>query len=246
MKISNYLFSTILVACFLLFHFPSLAGVVLNGNRVIFWGGDSEKSLQFSTKDAFPYFVEVWVDDKLETSGLVATDAPFVVTPQVFRLAPNGRQPVKLIFSHSKELPQDRESLFYLNFLQAPAVKQNTRQKNNIFYRVTSKVKLFYRPEKLSAKAHSLGQKLQVSLDRAGASPALKINNPTPYYMTITDVISVQEKGFFSPQQVLMIAPFSSDLVTLTAAQADQLRMGSFNLMYINDYGRTVAAEFSL
>jgi len=90
----------------------SLASVVMTGTRVIYPGGAKERSIQFSNQDDAPSVVQVWIDSGNPDSTPETADAPFVVTPPVFRIEPKSGQTARLIFT-GKDLPQDRESVFF-------------------------------------------------------------------------------------------------------------------------------------
>ncbi|MCC3263204.1 fimbria/pilus periplasmic chaperone, partial [Paenibacillus polymyxa] len=86
-----------------------------------------------------------WLDINNPQSTPENADAPFVASPQIFRMAPHSGQMVRLSFV-GQPLARDRESLFYLNFLQVPAVRQTDSDKNKLLLVVTNRLKVFYRP----------------------------------------------------------------------------------------------------
>ena len=94
---------------------------------------------------------------------------------------PHSGQMVRLSFV-GQPLPRDRESLFYLNFLQVPAVRQTNSDKNKLLLVVTNRLKVFYRPAGLAGDANHVIDRL--SLRQAGN--ALRVDNPTGYYANVS------------------------------------------------------------
>ena len=74
---------------------------------------------------------------------------------------PHSGQMVRLSFV-GQPLPRDRESLFYLNFLQVPAVRQTDSDKNKLLLVVTNRLKVFYRPAGLAGDANHVIDRLSL------------------------------------------------------------------------------------
>ena len=91
---------------------PAAAGVMAASTRVVYPAGEREKSLMLVNTNNYPVIVQSWVDDG--TGNPDTANAPFVVIPSVFRLAPKAVQGIRLLFSQTP-LPKDRESVFWLN-----------------------------------------------------------------------------------------------------------------------------------
>ncbi len=90
------------------------ASVVVTGTRVIYPGEAREKTVQLSNRDAFPNVVQAWVDIDAPDAPPDQADAPFLVNPAVFRMAPDSGQTLRIVYT-GQGLPGDRESLFHLN-----------------------------------------------------------------------------------------------------------------------------------
>ena len=143
------------------------ASVVMTGTRVIYPATAKEKTLQLTNTDAHPNLVQVWLDKGNPKSTVESADAPFVVNPQIFRMEPHAGQMVRLIYT-GEGLPQDRESVFWLNVLEVPssspdkadaAASNNSAGKLQVAFR--SQLKLFYRPAKLKGVAADAAQQLK-------------------------------------------------------------------------------------
>lgn len=206
------------------------ASVTLLGNRVIYPAQTREKTLQFSNDDATPALIQIWLDINNPKSTPETADAPFIASPQIFRMEPHSGQMVRLVFSGQKKLPTDRESLFYLNFLQVPAVKQTDSDKNKLMLLLTNRLKVFYRPEGLAGEANHVVDQLTIQR----ASKALRVNNPTPYYANISYAAVEMGSKHTRIPQAEMIAPFSEATWPLAQFPAGEVKI---TLRVVNDYG---------
>lgn len=99
-------------------------------------------------------------------------------------------------------LPADRESLFILNVAALPAQEQNSQLKNEnqLQVAVRNRMKIFYRPAKLSGNALEAYQQLRWSRN----NEVVTIFNPTPWYVTLYN-LSIDGKSINGG----MVAPFT-------------------------------------
>lgn len=68
--------------------------------------------------------------------------APFIVTPPINRVDPGKGQTLQISFT-GKQLPSDKESVFWLNVLEVPA--RNSAKKDDNFLQIAfrTRIKLF-------------------------------------------------------------------------------------------------------
>lgn len=206
----------------------AFASVTMLGNRVIYPAEAREKTLQFTNDDAAPALIQIWLDVDNAKSTPETADAPFVASPQIFRMNAHSGQMVRLVYS-GKGLPSDRESLFHLNFLQVPAVKQRDADKNKLMLLVSNRLKVFYRPEGLAGEANQVGKQLRIQRN----GNLLQVNNPTPYYASISYAKSGNKSLHIEPAD--MIAPFSQ--VSWPIGSAFPKGKLKLVLGVMNDYG---------
>jgi len=88
------------------------AAITMAGTRVIYDARSQGVTLTFNNPDSGPSVMQLWVDTGNEQSTPETADAPFVVTPPIFRIEPGAGQTVHLLFT-GKGMPQDRESVFF-------------------------------------------------------------------------------------------------------------------------------------
>lgn len=224
------------VSSLVLLSATSVAGIAIDSTRIIFQATDDTtgKSVGITSFSGSltPYLIKAQI---LKTpTGNEQADAPFLVTPSLFRLEPGSTNQVRIMKKNST-LPQDRESVFYLRAIATPAGEKNdTQQENNIggTVQVSSGniIKLFYRPAGLKMQPEQAMQSLQFS----AAGNGLKITNPSPYHITLN---SLTVGGHKVPMSIkagnTMIAPMSSNIYPGAPHQ------GSAEWKAINDYGGT-------
>lgn len=212
----------------------SYSGVVVNGTRIIFENGQQEKAVQLNNKDRHPNLVQIWSDKNQPDSSPENADGPFMTNPQIFKMNPQQGQIVRLRFiGQSSELPQDRESLFYLNINEIPALKASDLEANRLVVSFTNRLKILYRPKGLQGHATDAFEQVNYQIQNG----QIRLNNPTNYYAHIAEIKMTQNGRIVQQDKSLMIAPndqliWSAKPVANTATE--------INAVFINDYGARV------
>jgi fimbrial chaperone protein len=218
--------------------FLANSSVVMTNNRVIFHAENKDKTLQFNNKGSTAYLVQVWVDQGNDKSTPDIADAPFIVTPQIFRINPNVGQTARLLYTGDNQQPRDRESIFYLNFHQIPALNQSTADQNKLVMTLHSRLKVFYRPKTILGNVEEMPKKWTFVLQNNAKDSTITVNNPTGYYANLTTAtLRTKQKSYhIAPNSVDMIAPYSS--ASWPIAEKVKLDQNSIlNVTYVNDYG---------
>lgn len=206
--------------------FAANAGIVISGTRVIYPSQQKSVGVQVRNVHDIPALVQVWLEDANgETDNL-----PFTLTPPVSRV--DGKMSQTIRIRHVGDtLPKDRESLFYFNLLDIPPKAAGSDTQSQIQLSVRSKLKFFYRPEKLPYPVTEAYDKVSFHL----AGQTLTVKNPTPYYITYSHIgLLHDKKELVEIDTADMIAPFSEQNYTIKKAvpQANQVEW-----FVINDYG---------
>ncbi|HHA1214391.1 molecular chaperone [Enterobacter kobei] len=193
------------------------AGVVIGGTRVIYDGNKKEATLSVNNPDNTPYLIQSWI----ETLNGGAEKAPFVITPPLYRLD-HGQQNVERIIM-AGALPQDKESLYWLNIKSIPSAP---RKDNTLQIAIKTRIKLIYRPAALKGTApEEVADKLTWSV----AGNQLQVTNPTNYVMNFNEV-TVNGKKL---DDVTFVLPGSSARFNLPQG----VHGGAMTFTIINDYG---------
>ncbi|MEG5733469.1 molecular chaperone [Enterobacter bugandensis] len=169
----GYLLSTLLLVAT-----ASHAGVIINGTRLIYQGEKKESSLGLSNPDATDYLVQSWVD----SGGKNLAKAPFLITPPLFRLDAHEDNVLRVVRTGGN-LPEDRESLYWLNIKAIPSSK-HVEGVNTLQIAINTRIKLLYRPSAVKGRPEDVADKLEWR--REGND--LVVNNPTPFYMNFQTV----------------------------------------------------------
>lgn len=212
----------------------AMASVVMTGNRIIYPADSREQSVQLTNKDSHPNVVQVWLDSGDEKSTPETGKAPFIVTPPFFRMEANAGQTLRLKYTGTG-LPKDRESVFYLNFLQIPPVDKSVKN-NKMMVMLRNRIKIFYRPPTIVGRADQVASALTFTFRQQGKDVVVTGKNPTGFYVTVA-AAELTGGGKKVVMKSNMIPPMSqADWVVKNATAPSQNgALMSFSL--VNDYG---------
>jgi chaperone protein EcpD len=208
------------------------AALTISTTRIVYDGGQRSASVVIANPGKQTFAAQAWVNTQSDDT---VTPVPFLTTPNLFRLAPNGEQTVKV--SHlPNDLPQDRESLFFFNLQEIPQASGEARNALNIAIR--TRIKLFYRPVAVEGNPERRLKDLQVTARLHDGRREVVIKNPTPYFYTVNRLEIVSGNARHPLPQADMLAPLDERSYPLPAALAgtDDLHV---IVTTINDYGGT-------
>lgn len=193
------------------------AGVIIGGTRVIFEGAKKEATINITNPDNTPYLIQSWIDMQDGVSG----NAPFIITPPLYRLDGGQKNLERIVMTGS--LPQEQESLFWLNIKAIPSA---SKQMNALQIAVKTRIKLIYRPEGLRASTPE-EQATKLTWQRFGN--AIQVNNPTPYVINFNEITL----GGRKLDDVTYVLPGTSARFVLPEGVSGH----SLTFKVINDYG---------
>lgn len=178
------------------------SNVYLLQSRVLAWPNTTEETASIEQDVKYKLEIAQGVDEIPETLS------PFIVLPPLVRIESQDQMTlrIQLIDNH---LATDRESIFMLALKAIPS--QSSEKENSdgsgtqIILALQNNLKLFYRPESLpKMEIDARAKQLQFSLQ----TEVITIKNPTPYYITLSDV-NIDDKPV-SLAKGNMLAPFST------------------------------------
>ncbi|MBS0863187.1 fimbrial biogenesis chaperone [Enterobacter mori] len=193
------------------------AGVIIGGTRVIFEGAKKEATINITNPDNTPYLIQSWIDMQDGVSG----KTPFIITPPLYRLDGGQKNLERIVMTGS--LPQEQESLFWLNIKAIPSASQ---QMNALQIAVKTRIKLIYRPEGLRA---STPEEQATKLTWQQSGNAIQVNNPTPYVINFNEITL----GGRKLDDVTYVLPGASARFLLPEGVSGH----SLTFKVINDYG---------
>ncbi|WP_445145579.1 fimbrial biogenesis chaperone [Dyella sp. Tek66A03] len=213
------------------------ASVVVGGTRVVFPAQDNEVTVRLTNQADRPALIEAWIDDGDMQSTPDKVNAPFLVTPPLFRMEANKDQSLRIIGTPS-QLPRDRESLFWLNVLEVPPKPTGPEMqgKNTLQFAIRSRLKLFYRPANLSGDPGKAPEQVTWKAVADGQGYALEVHNPTPYYITFSKV-SLSVGGTEYTAEPGMVDPMGNQRLSLKGLTHAPSAGTAIAFDVINDYG---------
>lgn len=207
---------TLLLNIFMAFHVN--AAFTLSGTRFIYDEGKKNISVEISNANKETFGGQIWIDNTSQP----ATDVFFTPAPSFFKVAGGEKQIIRLL-NINPALPQDRESLFWLNVQEIPPAPKDGD--NVLAIALNTQVKLIYRPKSLKDGRDKAEQKIQVI--------GSKLKNPTPYYFAVTAVTVNGQKIKLSSEldkKLSQMSPF-------TEVNIDRPLVGKVVIEAIDDYG---------
>ncbi|MFZ3618627.1 molecular chaperone [Leclercia barmai] len=199
------------------------AGIVIGGTRLVFDGSKKEASINVNNPDNSPYLIQSWI----EAAGDSTQKPPFIITPPLYRLD-KGQQNVERVVL-TGALPQDRESLFWLNIKSIPSA---TTVENSLQIAVKTRIKLIYRPAGLKRSTPE-EQADKLTWRRSGNK--IEVTNPTDYVMNFNEITVGGKKV----PEATWILPHSQTAISLPA----QITSGAVVFKLISDFGGTGEAH---
>lgn len=237
--IQKLTFSICLVAAIVIT--PAQASVIVNGTRVIYDGKEREVSVRLTNTGTQPVLVQSWIDNGEQNAKPDRITTPFTLTPPINRINAGKSQTLRISFTGTPVLPQDKESVYWLNVLEIPSSHKNNKDsKLQIAYR--TRIKLFYRPDTLSdrSKVTEAAEKLKWSV----SGDKLTATNNSPYFISLVSVkFKNQEKS--GSVEGEMVPPLGNYDFKLPKS----LRPGTGTTLiyeYVNDWGALKKVEYTL
>ncbi|EBH1886803.1 molecular chaperone [Salmonella enterica] len=232
LKKNNNLF--IFALAFSLFSENAICAVALDRTRVIYDGDMKSISLNITNHNKqLPYLAQAWIENE---EGEKISE-PLAVLPPIQRIEPGKASQIRVQrLPQAATLPQDRESVFYFNLREIPP---KSNKPNTLQIALQTRVKLFYRPANITPQRGALPW--QESLKLAKINSGYRIENPTPYYVTIVKLSAIGDDKNKKGPDPFMVAPFEKKDIDLSNADSSNTPI----LTYINDFGGRPELKYS-
>jgi len=187
----------------------AMAVVNVDRTRLVFNAGESSQTLNLKNGAESPSVVQIWSDDGDLMQSPELSTAPIFAMPPMMKLAPDEQRAIRLVLTSRQSLTEDRESLYWLNIYQIPALsRQTSGAEQKILLPLRLRLKVFIRPGALGAPQPEDVQKLRF----VAHEHQLTVENPTAWYMSLRLNIANKVKV-----EDVMVAPFGS--ITLPLKQ---------------------------
>ncbi|GGM90389.1 chaperone CupA2 [Shewanella xiamenensis] len=216
----------------------------MTNTRVIYPSDAKERSVQLRNNDSFPNVVQVWTDINNSESTPENADGPFLALPAIFRIEPNRGQLFRLIYS-GDNLPKDRESLFYLNFLQIPPISKDNAGENQMLVMLKNRVKIFYRPVEIRSNPENIGKEISFNVKNMNGGIEVDVNNKSPFYASFVDVKLISGNQELKIP-VDMVEPKGNKLIKVYNQQFVSIHPMKVKFTIVNDFGGFIKYEYEI
>lgn len=195
------------------------AGVIIGGTRVIYSSDKPDATITIKNNEAStPYLIQSWIDPF--RADIASGKPPFTVIPPVSRLDA-GQEKVLRIMKIQGALPDDRESVFWLNIKNIPPT---SGKPNALEIAIKTRIKLFWRPANLNITPERAAAKVKWRIQ----SRKLVVENSTPLHI---NVMNVTVDGKDVPLNI--VRPFETLLLSLPEGVSGHALVWR----YVNDFG---------
>jgi len=252
MKLKRHIRKTAIALLLATSAVSSWASVIIHGTRIIFPSNEKEVTVRLSNEGQSPGLVQIWMDAGDISAKPDETKVPFILTPPLFRIEPGKGQTLRMIYTR-EPLPQDKETVFYLNLLEVPPRPVELEEENVNFMQMAfrTRIKVFYRPQVLnSQEAYYKGpSQFTWNVVRDDSGYALEVRNPTPYYFSLINagLVSPVEGGHsIMNEEGGMVAPGGTQKFPLKDLKSMPAVGQKVKFEFLNDYGSAASAEGAL
>jgi len=219
-------FSNLIVLSGVLLSSSVWAVVNVDKTRIVFNQADLTQSINVVNSGNNETFLQLWTDDGNVTLSPDASITPVIVLPPVVKMVPGEMRSLRLMLTSRDALHAGKESLFWLNIYQIPALKKELNAaERRVVLPLRIRLKILIRPAGLQAPKATDPEKLRFAV----TGDKITITNPTPWFMSM----NVKPQGQAAIKN-LMIAPHAD----LQAESQATLSPGTvLNYTVINDQG---------
>ncbi|MDE1180339.1 fimbria/pilus periplasmic chaperone [Paraburkholderia sp.] len=222
------------------------ASVTIGATRVVYPLDQREVTIKLNNDSREPSLVQVWMDEGNADAKPGEVKVPFVITPPIFRMEAQKSQTLRVIYS-GEAVPQDRESVYWLNVLDIPPKAAAKAEVNTLQMAFRTRIKVFVRPAKLPGKPEEAPSRLSWKIVPSpdGNGHALSVTNPTAYHVSFSEVDVVGSANTFRNEKGGMVAPHATEIIpvaTLTTVPQG----ATVHYTAISDYGGQLAGDAPL
>lgn len=210
---------------------------MLRAYRFIYYQDQTSMQIPvFSGSDNKPYLIKASLKKNISDERNVNS---FLIPPPLFRLEPGQRINLRISLINPKDMPSDKESVFYLNISGIPSTNPLERgnkdgySSGQVISGTGNIVKFFYRPKGIKAPTDDIYKSLSFKRDNG----VIVVSNPTPYHITMTTDLEP------SPRKMFMIPPFGHHILRATNKGVKHLNIRWFA---INDSSESITGTATI
>ncbi|MFJ1257783.1 fimbria/pilus periplasmic chaperone [Cupriavidus sp. CuC1] len=160
------------------------AALSITGTRFIYPASMSDLSVSLRNAGDSPILVQAWLDKGDVNVDPARLSVPFILSPPLLRLDPERKTVLRVRYT-GEPLPEDRESVFWINFLEVPPLAEDSTNLLRLSYR--TRMKLLFRPSGLPGNADEAIPQVTWAFGKAetAGGAILEATNPTPFHVSL-------------------------------------------------------------
>ncbi|WP_187696678.1 MULTISPECIES: fimbrial biogenesis chaperone [Citrobacter] len=197
--------------------------------RIVAYAADKETAIEVKNESQESYLVQSWLEDLKGNEN----NLPLVLTPPVMKVGGGQDGRLRLVVLPA-EIPQDRESAYWLSIQEIPPKAKDSKD-NKLIIAIRNRLKVFVRPAGLKGEASEAVKSLRWTVEDGGS--CLKADNPTPYHVSFgrLELKAGGGAGVTPEDRIEMTLPLGSRCYTVP----ERLKGKRATLTYsaMNDYG---------
>jgi chaperone protein EcpD len=220
------------------------ASLDIKATRIIYPANESLVTLDVSNLDSNPILLQSWLDNGDMGATPETASVPFLISPPISLVEPNKGKTLKIIFN-GKSLPQDRESVFWINMLEIPSKGKIANNENKINIAIRNRIKLFYRPTGLAGSPTETARDIKWSLKQNGNSYELYAKNSGRFHVSFNQLtlsVGATEYRYLDGGMIQPMQSNSFPIAGVTSIPSE----ANIKLSLITDYGSTEIMTFPL
>ena len=241
-SVIRFSIASVVFATGFIFPIETNASVVIAATRVIYDAAEPEVTVKLSNNGELPALAQTWLDKGDPQSKPETVDVPFTVSPPIARIDPGKSQTLRITYT-GEALPQDRESVLYLNMLEVPPKAKAAANKLELAFR--TRIKFFFRPTGLPGSAMAAPGQLTWTLNHEPDHPAITVHNPSAFHVSVTNVAVTNAGKTAKNDEGFMVAPGETSVVPLKG-EVSASAEAKVSYRAINDFGGELAGETAL
>lgn len=209
---------------------PVLAGVTMQGTRVIFDSSQLSQSVIVVNTNEYDVVVQSWVDDGNLNNKPNTAIAPVITNPALFTLKQGAAQVIQLVNISNKK--HEDEKLYWLNLYEIPP--KNSVTKDKIILTMQKQYKLFYRSPSMNISNSEIVKSISFSVvledNTKEQKYLLEVKNQAPLHVNLAGLFIDGQPVYDFPN---VLKPNSVNTIPLLNKPKDKV----INFNIINDSG---------
>ncbi|QXD01098.1 molecular chaperone [Klebsiella sp. PL-2018] len=215
----------------------AMSATYISHTRVIINEKMRDTSFTIYNEGLKPVLLQLWTEEDNIFDRPEELITPFIILPPIFRLEGKTSRAVRVQFTGDQHtLPDDRESLFWLNSLEVPPSVGGKSDKGALQIAFRTRLKLFWRPTTLAAiTLEESIKELSFSLSDCGGKRCLLVQNNSPLHVTLLDITLSDGTELKQIPDDGLWAPLSAKTIFLPIKTKEKVTVKA--LSWIDDYG---------